>query len=831
MHTCYSFWLKHCSFWLLLFQVSVAQAQVSGRVLGPDGNPLAFVSILCDETTNKVIITDLEGRFRVEGRTPSSLEFRYVGYETFRLDADYLHRLAPALPDIVLRPSNLSLLEVVVRPGHNHAERLIRLAIQHRNENNPERYPYFTCNTYNKINFDLLPNGEAFAKSMVGKDTTKKQHRERLENFRKMEQGGRNQHLFFMESVTERNFRYPNQNQEKVLLNRVSGTQNLGLVAIANAVQPFSFYNDFIRILDRDFSNPIAGGALGQYFFEMKDTLYDGADTLWTIAFRPRKGKIFNALSGVLQLHSSGYALKNVRATTTGTPFIVVKIEQAYQQVPAKGAALKWFPEQLNFEMNIPAYPDKMIGTHISGRSFITGVDLQTPVNSRHFMPEMPIYLAKNATDRQDSAWAAWHTPAPLSAKEKRTYVFLDSLFSAKKIGWVSSLINYSVTGKAHLYKWLSADLQHLLKFNDFEGTRLGLGLTNAESRPLRLPRRLELNAFACYGFRDKQWKYGGYGLWRITRARNTQLRAGWRRELLEPGALHEISKANVVSRSLYARRMDYVEEWSATLGSQITRHLNIQLSSRLQDWSPAYTYGFAAGENTAVDRHFRFAESTVYLRFSRHLQNSNFLMAEENQVQRTPIVELAYSRGWKGVLDSEYGYERWVMALRQNVYIRRLGRLRWRLEAGMVSANTPLAKLFTLNQSAGKKSGLTVFVTPNTFQSLPDTFFVADRFVNLYIAQEIGPVLYKHAYSAPVLTLQHNIAWGDIRQPGSQRDIGFLSATTPVAEAGMQLDNLLRINYVNLAYLGLGGALFYQYNGPAAGAWVPRVSLRFNFG
>jgi hypothetical protein len=826
-----SHWLKPClfsCFWLLTVS---ANAQLSGRVVDTDGTPLAFVSILCDGAGPKVVITDLEGRFQVPAPMPNALNFRYVGYEPLQLDAAYLRRHAPALPDVVLRPATLSLAEVVIRPGANPAERLIRLAVANRNDNNPERYPFFTCNTYNKINFDFIPHPEVFAKTMAGKDTTKQQNREKLEKFRKMEQNGRQQHLFFLESVTERSFRFPNQNQEKVLLNRVSGDQNLGIVAIANAVQPFSFYNDFIRVLDRDFANPIAPGSIAQYYFELKDTLYDGSDTLWTIAFRPRKGRIFNGLTGVLQLHSAGYAVKNVRATTTGTPFIVVKLEQAYQQVSMSDGARKWFPEQLNFEMNIPTYPDKTVGSHISGRSFISKVDLQTPQKSRDFMPEMPVYIEKNATSQHDSAWADWRNAAPLSAKEKRTYVFLDSLFEVKKVGWLTKLINYSTTGKAHLYRGLSADLRHVLKLNDFEGARLGIGLTNAESRPLRLPRRVELGVNAGYGFRDKQWKYGGYGLWRITRAHNTQLRASWRRDLMEPGALHELSKANLVNRGLYARRMDYVEEWSASLGSQLTRDLKIDITGNRQDWSPAYAYGFSAGENSPVLRQFRFTESSVYIRYARNLQNTNFLIAEENQVQRTPVVELAYTRGWKGVLGGEYDYERWVMAVRQNVYIRRLGRLNWRLEGGMVSANTPLAKLFTLNQSATDQGGFTLFVAPNTFQSLPDTLFVSDRFVNLYFSQEIGPVLYQHTYSAPILTVLHNVAWGDMRQPGRQRDLGFLTASNPIAEAGVQLDNLLRFSYLDLAYMGIGGALFYRYSGPQAGVWVPRVSLRFNFG
>ena len=826
-----SHWVKPClfsCFWLLSIS---ANAQLSGRVVDADGSPLAFVSILCEGAGPKVVITDLEGRFQVSAPIPNTLNFRYVGYEPLQLDAAYLRRHGPKLPDVVLRQANRSLEEVVIRPGANPAERLIRLAVANRNNNNPERYPFFTCNTYNKINFDFIPHPEAFAKAMAGKDSTKQENREKLEKFREMESNSRSQHLFFMESVTERRFRFPNQNQEKVLLNRVSGDQNLGLVAIANAVQPFSFYNDFIRVLDRDFANPIAPGSIAQYYFELKDTLYNGSDTLWTIAFRPRKGKIFNGLTGVLQLHSAGYAVKNVRATTTGTPFIVVKLEQAYQQAPMADGTWKWFPEQLNFEMNIPSYPDKTVGSHVSGRSFISRVDLENPTSNRDFMPEMPIYIVNKATNQPDSAWADWRQAAPLSAKEKRTYIYLDSLFQAQNVGWVSRVINYSATGKVHLYKSLSADLRHIFKFNDFEGARLGLGLTNAESRPLRLPRRLEVGANAGYGFRDKQWKYGAYGLWRITRTHNTQLRASWRRDLREPGALHELSKANLVNRSLYARRMDYVEEWSASMGSQLTRDITIEITGNRQDWSPAYVYGFSAGENAPLQRQFRFAESSVYIRYARNLLNTNFWIAEENQVQRTPVIELAYTRGWKGVLGGEYDYERWVLALRQNVYIRRLGRLNWRLEAGTASANTPLAKLFTLNQSAANRGSFTLFVAPNTFQSLPDTLFVADRFVNLYVSQEIGPVLYKHPYSAPILTLLHNVAWGDLRRPGLHRDIGFLTASNPIAEAGVQLDNLLRFSYVDIAYLGIGGALFYRYSGPQSGAWAPRLSLRFNFG
>jgi hypothetical protein len=813
---------------LTLTSCTALLAQVRGRIIDTDGHPLAFVSILSEDGKGRVWISDLEGRFSISGPVPSALVFRYVGFETLRLEGDYLRRHAPELPDIVLKGSDLSLPEAVIRPGVNPAERLIRLAIENRKGNNPEWYPFFTCNTYNKINFDFVPNRAVFNKKIANKDSSKEHIQEQIENFNRIENNSKTQHLFFMESVTERRFLFPSQNQEKVLLNRVSGYQDLGLVAIANAVQPFSFYGDFIRVLDRDFVNPISPGAVSQYFFEMKDTLYQGQDTLWTIAFRPRKGKIFNALSGVLQLHSDRYAIHNIRANTTGTALLNVRMEQAYQRVWVQdSSAQRWFPEQLNFEITIPAYPDKAVGTHISGRSFVSKVDLDARVTTRDFIPEMPIYLLPNASSQPDSSWTKWRQAAPLSAREARTYVFLDSLVKVKKVRWLSALMNYAITGKAPLKYGLSLELQHLLKLNEFEGTRLGLGLSTAESRPLRLPRRVEVGAYGGYGFRDKRWKYGGYGIWRLSRARNTQLRVGWRKDLLEPGALHELNKANFVNRTLYARRMDYLEEWSGSIGSQIGRDVTVQASVARQDIQPAYAYAYGSDGR----RGFRFAESTLYVRFARAGQPATFLMDNAKLIQRFPVLELAYTKAWKGVAGGEYDYQRWAMALRQNLYIRRLGRLNWRMEAGLATGDAPLSKLFTLNQSSSNNGGLTLFIAPNTFQSLPDTLFLADRFVNLFVSQEIGPVLYQHPYSAPILILLHNLSWGSIRNAGIHREIGFLTPSPLIAEGGVQLDNLLRVKYLDIAYLGLGGAIFYRWSGPDKGSWVPRISMRFNFG
>ncbi|MCB0532552.1 MAG: carboxypeptidase-like regulatory domain-containing protein [Lewinellaceae bacterium] len=817
------------------------QSGLSGSVTDPQGNPLAFVTVLLNNEPGKGVLTDIEGRFSIDGGIGfQALGFRYVGYEPLVLSADFWKKTPGQPLHVVLQPADYALPEATVRAGENPADILIRKAIANRKRNNPELRSAYRCKTYNKILFDAVPRRAVFEERYAGRDTSNTTVREAREKFDRLEQSMEHNHGFLMESVTERAFRFPNQVQETVLLNRVSGFTNAGLVALANMVQPFSFYGDYLTIIDKNFVNPVSPGSPDLYFFHIEDSLYTGADTVWVISFHPRRGKVFDGLEGVLHLHSRHWAIQNVRAQPAQPGNLELTIEQAYQLVPVHDGqnnipdSVAWFPAQLNFEMEFKKYPAPFVGLRSAGRSYIADVQLDTMPRLRDFNLETPILMNPDADDRTDSSWARWRTLAPLSAKEQRTYQWLDSLGAAKNFDRLSSIMDLLTTGRAPIGgSILSFDFRHLLKFNDYEGTRLGIGLTTGQAKPLRPQRRLELGANLGYGFRDKGWKYGGYALWRISPAGQPQLRLSWRRDLLEPGTSYELPPPALVNRGLYASRMDRVDEFAAAMSSRLGRFFSFAGTFRHQQLEPGYAYRF--GDPDAVlTNQFRFIEGSLFLRYANGERGGTFLGSDVGTTQRLPVFELAYTRGeWADNNPANAGrgghYERWTAAVYHSFFLGRLGRSRWRLEAGIASKDAPLAKLFTLNQSGG---GLSLFVIPNTFQALPDTLFLANRFANFYFAQEIGPVLYQHKRSSPFLTLLQHAAWGDLARSDLHHDVGFRAATPALLESGIQLDNLLRLNYVNLAHIGLGGAVFYRWGGLGSEKWQDnfsfRMSLRF---
>ncbi|MCC6462689.1 MAG: carboxypeptidase-like regulatory domain-containing protein [Saprospiraceae bacterium] len=811
---------------LLLCACLPAQTPLTGRVTDAQGEALAFVSILMNDDPGQGVLTDIEGRFQIEARmTVQSLTFRYLGFESLRLSSAAWAQDPTKPLRIVLQAADMALPEATIRAGENPADILIRRAIAHRKENNPELRRGYQCTTYNKMVLEALPRRHEYERRMANRDSSKSSTKESREQFDQLEKSMQEHHAFLMESVTERSFLFPNQVQERVRLNRVSGFRNAGLVALANQVQPFTFYGDYLTLLDKNYVNPISPGSPALYFFNIEDTLYAGPDTVWVISFHPRKGKVFEALQGVLHLNSKHWAIQNVRAEPAVTGNVHLKIEQAYQFWPADSAGGQWFPAQLNFEMEFRNYPAPFLGLRASGRSYLTDVTIDPPLRQRDFNEELPILFEPGAQTQADSNWQPWRQLAPLQTKESSTYQWLDSLGSSRRFDRLSTLMDVLSTGRLPLGRSpLSIDLREVLKLNDFENVRVGIGLTTGQAKPLQAQKRLELGAHAGFGYRDKTWKYGGYALWRITRNGQTRLLLDCRRDLLEPGALYELNRSTIVDRALYATRMDRSDELTVSLSSRLGRYLWLQSSFRRQTLRPTYAYQFGTPD-TGFDDRFDFAESTLYLRYANGEKTRTFLGDDVGSVQRLPVLELAYTHGWRGLWQGEYSYHRWAAALYHSFFIRRLGRTSWRIEAGLVSADAPLAKLFTLNQSG--TGGWNLFLLPNTFQALPDTLFLADRFANLYLSQEIGPVLYKNKHSAPFLILLQNVAWGNLRQPQLHQQLGFRTASTPLLESGIQLDNLLRVNYVNIAYLGLGGAVFYRWGGLGDSNWEKNVSFR----
>ncbi|HSF88972.1 MAG TPA: DUF5686 family protein [Saprospiraceae bacterium] len=776
-------------FWVLILLTSklIGQHEIAGRVLDNETNhPLAFVNIIFNQNVLTGTMTDINGKFRYSSPIAfTSLTFSYVGYEqkTVYMDSPEGQDLSA----IKLSPSAFVFEEIVVKAGENPANRIIRNVIANKKINNPENITSFKYTSYNKVIYDFVLVDDSASedvdelKSEVFKDG----------------------HALIMESVTERRFIHPDNSEEIILGVKVSGFKNPSFAPLATDLQPFSFYREIISIFDVRYINPISDGSLAKYDFRIEDTLYQQQDTTFILSFKPQEGKNYEALKGLLYINTSTYAIQHVIAEPYNKGLIDVKIQQQYQLIDGK----QWFPEQLNFEIFVKVDSYAEVGMRANGKSHIKDVKLHPELKKKDFSVEV-LRLDDKASARDTLFWNT-HRVDPLSVKELKTYEVIDSLGEKYKFDKILTFTE-KLSGNRIPVGFLDLDISKSLIFNMYEGFRLGLGAYTND----KLIKNLSLGGYFGFGLKDDEWKYGGEVTWTVDKQREVQIRGKYENTLLESGKtrLGFFNERQYDWRSFLATQMDNIEQSSIAIGLRALKYAKVNVSFNHTQVNPLYEYIYLVDE-TAPVIDFTNTDFTINIRYAHKEKLISSMGRRLSMGTKYPVLSLSYTRGLDAVLDGQFSFNKLEARVEESFYFKNLGESRIRVDAGLIDQPLPYALLFTGEGSNIRD--LSVLVR-NYFQTIGPYEFLSDRYVNVFYAHNFGSLLFHAGKFRPIFTIVQNIGWGTLSNPEYHQQIEFKTKEKGLYEAGLQIDNLVRMVYLNVGYLGFGIGGYYRY-GPYA--------------
>jgi hypothetical protein len=148
-------------------------------------------------------------------------------------------------------------------------------------------------------------------------------------------------------------------------------------------------------------------------------------------------------------------------------------------------------------------------------------------------------------------------------------------------------------------------------------------------------------------------------------------------------------------------------------------------------------------------------------------------------------------------------------------------------LEGGILKGNVPYSFLFNGNGSYNKGNLLYV---ENTFQTMGLYEFVSDRYVNLFLSHNFGTLLFKRPKFQPQFIVFTNAGFGSLKYPEQHLNIGLNTMEKGFYESGLLINNIIRVNYYNIAYIGLGGGAFIRYGNYAAPVTEENLSFKLSF-
>ena len=835
-------------FYALLFclNCTLLSAQtrlISGKITDSQNQQaLAFVSIAV-EGTQQGTLTDVDGKFTLKISANAYLLISYVGYENQRISAA---TIVNNKINIELSPKTNELAEVRIRPTEDPAYSVMRVVIANKPNNDPEQLPSFRYNAYTMAGLGtkittIKPANPKKPSSKI--ETPKVAKKPKPPVVRSPEKKAEDSlmiaivrqlaknYLFVTESYTLRDFVKPNLSKEKILATRFSGIKKSPLALVASNFQPFGFYRDFIRMVDKIYESPMSGSAIRQYEFVMADTLLHETDSTYVILFEPKYGKNFEGLSGRIYINSASYAIENVIAQPAETlnRKINFRLQQMYERVEGH-----WFPKQLNTEIMVNSIQQSATGridsttSQWTTRSYIYNIDFKNPA-PRSYFTDIVQEIDNDARTKSDEYWTNIRQDS-LQQKEQATYKAWAKMPEKiqNKINKTSNVFFDLILSKSvPLGKNLEIPFKYLLNsVNQYEKTRVGFGLRTTPN----FAHWLTLEAGAGYGFGDKALKYSGSMQFNFTKTWGNYLRFSYLQDLAEPGSNtnFQLISSNLLDspiRKFIANRMDSVRSWSVDLGLKPFRKTQLRFWLMNETRNPAlYQYDFqnadnkliSSFQNTEIGMTFRLASEERLMRMGR-------LEFTTQPPNRQLMVQI--SKGLSGVLGSSLDYTKFDLQYTQTWMTHGLGRTTYQLNVGQVIGQVPYSYLFNGMGVGGTKNALWI---ANSFQTMGIYEFMSDQYANLFLSHNFGKLLFRSnfKYSQPELSLHQGIGYGKLANPENHQNLAFKTLEKGYYESGLYVNNLVRVPYAGVMYMGLGAGVFYRYGANA----LPQINQNIAF-
>ena len=348
--------------------------------------------------------------------------------------------------------------------------------------------------------------------------------------------------------------------------------------------------------------------------------------------------------------------------------------------------------------------------------------------------------------NKPDEYWEANRFEA-LNKNEAGIYKMLDTLKEVPRFKRIYSLASILGSGYIEIPKWKMdyGPIFSTFGYNDVEGQRIRAGgRTYFGSND-----KWRIQGYTAYGFRDNQFKYGISGRWMVNPNKRLILSVGNRRDVEQMGVSLTTSN-DVLGRSFASSAL-----FASGVNNQLT---SVNLTTLGFEIEPAKNFTF---QTNLTYRTLKSASSEFSLDYYTDLTQTE-IKSEVKQSEINFVAEytpkrktvgygvdrmdvdfnyarffVSYSNGLKGVLNSDFNYQKLQLYYRQPALIGGFGRLFTTFETGKIFGEVPLGLMGVI---PGNQSW---FVIENTYNLLDYYDFVADEYASLHFEHHFNGRLF----------------------------------------------------------------------------------------
>lgn len=817
-------------FWIFLFlilsQFGFSQRLMQGQILDFDTNvPIAFAKITYN---NKTIASDWEGKFSLlvkDDKKP--ILFSYKGY----YDKSYYLTVGATTISVKMTTDNsLKDLEIY---SENLVNGIIKKVVENKAKNQPEKaFKTFEYKNYEHLlvtantdsisgKIDTIVEKRLFGKDLKYLDSTNYKFKKLLEK----------QHVYQTEKVNLIQFNETGI-KETILSARMAGFKTPLYEFLGLNLVSYSLYDNKLDILEIPVHNPISSYGRKLFTFKLIDTVKEEGRSVYRVYFQPKNLKS-NRLRGLLYVDAENfgiarafyriYGIINVNATYT---FKYLKDEQI------------WFPEKRRFTVvkGNNSEDVKVFGGTIK---FNTNLDKlkkdasdqiylkleSTPYDIKINQPvafEKPAIKidARQAVDaKPDKYWSAFQKDT-VDVRRIRTYTKLDSLSEAENIERKIFLGKKIFNGYLPI-GIVDVDLKSLIKYNNYEGFRLGIGgVTNS-----KLSEVYKVNFYGAYGLKDDKIKFGIAPSYLLDKETNTWASVSYSEDLNEIGQIQFATEPRrfkiydprpINISTFYSNKMA-----SAYIESNYFAKTNTYFGIKRSEVVPLFNYVYLLDGNEFNRYNITTAQFSVQWNpFSSYMQTTSGRIEID---KKFPKFSFQFTQALPEFTGNDFSFSKVDVRVVHEIPYLSGQNTSFLLQGGLASGDVPLTHLYSIAPNNLNRETLfkrITFASKNGFETMFFNEFFSSRYVSFQVRHTFNKI--KLAYKIkPSISVVTRMAFGTMDKPEQHLGFEYKTLEDGFFESGCELNNIFK---------GLGLTGFVRYGPNGLPNFVDNISIKLSY-
>lgn len=716
-----------------------AQTKVSGIIVDKSNQPVPFANVIFKDS-NTGVLSNEDGRFYIESpKNYTALIVTSVGYSDREVS---LPKLINYDFKVQINEAE-SLKEVVIFTGktskkNNPALDILRKIWERKRKNGLSQFDQYQMEKYEKVEFDMNTIDSAFMKNKLFKgmefifnhlDTSNVTGKTYLPIFI-------NESLYDVYGNNK-----INKVKEKIKANKNSGfSDNQQILSfVKDLYSDYDIYNNHLTFFDKSFTSPLSKTGIDTYNYILRDSAFIDKKWCYNILFYPRR-KNELTFKGDFWVSDTTFAIKKINMAVTKSANINwVKDIYIEQEFEVQNDSI--FLLTRDYMMSDFALNKKEESKGVYGK--------RTTLYQNHkFNIEKPTafykaevnYIDNEVYNKSDDYWEE-NRFENLNKDERGVYKMLDTLKTVKKFQNLYNLVQILGSGYMPIGHFDYGPIFSSFGYNEVEGVRLRAG-----GRTYFGPNDTwRLQGYTAYGFTDNKFKYGISGKWMLDKKNRLIISGGNRRDIEQIGAslttTNDVLGRSFASSSVFSSgsngKLTNINLTNVGLEMEPIKNLTFQAGFSYRTLKSASTTFsldyFTDATYTATKSDVKQSEVNLQVEYTPNRKTIGYGVERGNVDSPFSRFYVNYSHGFKGLLNSDFKYEKLQLYYKQPIIIGPLGRSNVIVEVGKTFGTIPLG---LMNVIPGNQ---TYFTIENTFSNLNFYEFVTDQYATLQWEHNFG--------------------------------------------------------------------------------------------